>query len=318
MYAVLSFRKAQGKKQTEDKGEIGMFIEPTTGNKEGVSDQIRSKVLIDALPYIQRYNNKIVVVKYGGNAMTNEDLKNAVMSDIVLLSLVGVKVVLVHGGGPEINDMLKRVGIESKFINGLRYTDEATVDIVKMVLAGKVNKELVSHLTRHKGKALGMCGIDGQMITAHKIQGDVDLGYVGEIVDVNTAPILDAIGNGYIPVISTVACDEEGQTYNINADTAAARIAAELNAENLILMTDIVGLLKDKDDPSTLIPTVHVSDVPFMKRQGIISGGMIPKIDCCVEAVRRGVRKTCIIDGRVPHSILIELLTNEGIGTQII
>lgn len=295
-----------------------MFIEPTTGNKEGVSDQIRSKVLIDALPYIQRYNNKIVVVKYGGNAMTNEDLKNAVMSDIVLLSLVGVKVVLVHGGGPEINDMLKRVGIESKFINGLRYTDEATVDIVKMVLAGKVNKELVSHLTRHKGKALGMCGIDGQMITAHKLQGEVDLGYVGEIVDVNTAPILDAIGNGYIPVISTVACDEEGQTYNINADTAAARIAAELNAENLILMTDIVGLLKDKDDPSTLIPTVHVSDVPFMKRQGIISGGMIPKIDCCVEAVRRGVRKTCIIDGRVPHSILIELLTNEGIGTQII
>lgn len=295
-----------------------MFIEPTTGNKEGVSDQIRSKVLIDALPYIQRYNNKIVVVKYGGNAMTNEDLKNAVMSDIVLLSLVGVKVVLVHGGGPEINDMLKRVGIESKFINGLRYTDEATVDIVKMVLAGKVNKELVSHLTRHKGKALGMCGIDGQMITAHKLQGEVDLGYVGEIVDVNTAPILDAIGNGYIPVISTVACDEEGQTYNINADTAAARIAAELNAENLILMTDIVGLLKDKDDTSTLIPTVHVSDVPFMKRQGIISGGMIPKIDCCVEAVRRGVRKTCIIDGRVPHSILIELLTNEGIGTQII
>ena len=295
-----------------------MFIEPTAGNKEGVSDQVRSKVLIDALPYIQRYNNKIVVVKYGGNAMTNEDLKNAVMSDIVLLSLVGVKVVLVHGGGPEINDMLKRVGIESKFINGLRYTDEATVDIVKMVLAGKVNKELVSHLTRHKGKALGMCGIDGQMITAHKLQGEVDLGYVGEIVDVNTAPILDAIGNGYIPVISTVACDEEGQTYNINADTAAARIAAELNAENLILMTDIVGLLKDKDDTSTLIPTVHVSDVPFMKRQGIISGGMIPKIDCCVEAVRRGVRKTCIIDGRVPHSILIELLTNEGIGTQII
>ncbi|MGN1102385.1 MAG: acetylglutamate kinase [Huintestinicola sp.] len=295
-----------------------MFIEPTAGNKEGVSNQVRSKVLIDALPYIQRYNNKIVVVKYGGNAMTNEELKNAVMSDIVLLSLVGVKVVLVHGGGPEINDMLKRVGIESKFINGLRYTDEATVDIVKMVLAGKVNKELVSHLTRHKGKALGMCGIDGQMITAHKIKGDVDLGYVGEIVDVNTAPILDAIGNGYIPVISTVACDEEGQTYNINADTAAARIAAELNAENLILMTDIVGLLKDKDDTSTLIPTVHVSDVPFMKRQGIISGGMIPKIDCCVEAVRRGVRKTCIIDGRVPHSILIELLTNEGIGTQII
>ncbi len=283
-----------------------------------ISNEIRSKILIDALPYIQRYNGKIVVVKYGGNAMTNEELKNAVMSDIVLLSLVGVKVVLVHGGGPEINDMLKRVGIESKFINGLRYTDEATVDIVKMVLAGKVNKELVSHLTRHKGKALGMCGIDGQMITASKMQSEPDLGFVGEIENVNTTPITDALDRGYVPVIATVACDENGQTYNINADTAAARIAAELRAENLILMTDIVGLLKDKDDDGTLINTVQVSEVPFMKRQGIISGGMIPKIDCCVEAVRRGVKKTCIIDGRVPHSILIELLSNEGIGTQFI
>ncbi len=283
-----------------------------------ISNTIRSKVLIDALPYIQKYNNKIVVVKYGGNAMTNEELKNAVMSDIVLLSLVGVKVVLVHGGGPEINDMLKKVGIESRFVNGLRYTDEATVDIVKMVLSGKVNKELVSHLTQNKGKALGMCGIDGQMLVAHKIEGEDDLGYVGEIVKVNTQPILDALNNNYIPVIATVACDENGQTYNVNADTAASRIAAELGAENLILMTDIVGLLKDKDDPDTLISEVQVSEVPFMKRQGIISGGMIPKIDCCVEAVRRGVHKTCIIDGRVPHSILIELLSNEGIGTQFI
>ena len=283
-----------------------------------ISNDVRSKILSDALPYIQRYNGKIVVVKYGGNAMTNEELKDAVMSDIVLLSLVGVKVVLVHGGGPEINDMLKRVGIESKFINGLRYTDEAPVDIVKMVLAGKVNKELVSHLIQHGGKALGLCGIDGGMITAHKMEGEVDLGYVGEIVDVNTTPIHDALDNGYVPVISTVACDENAQVYNINADTAAARIAAELGAENLILMTDIVGLLSDKDDDSTLIPTVQVSEVPFMKRQGIISGGMIPKIDCCVEAVRRGVKKTCIIDGRVPHSILIELLSNEGIGTQFI
>ncbi len=283
-----------------------------------ISNEIRSKILIDALPYIQRYNGKIVVVKYGGNAMTNEELKNAVMSDIVLLSLVGVKVVLVHGGGPEINEMLKKVGIESKFINGLRYTDEATVDIVKMVLAGKVNKELVSHLTRHKGKALGMCGIDGQMITASKMQSDPDLGFVGEIENVNTTPITDALDRGYVPVIATVACGKDGQTYNINADTAAARIAAELRAENLILMTDIVGLLKDKDDDGTLITTVQVSEVPFMKRQGIISGGMIPKIDCCVEAVRRGVKKTCIIDGRVPHSILIELLSNEGIGTQFI
>ncbi len=283
-----------------------------------IENEVRSKILIDALPYIQRYSGKIVVVKYGGNAMTNEALKDAVMSDIVLLSLVGVKVVLVHGGGPEINDMLKRVGIESKFINGLRYTDEATVDIVKMVLSGKVNKELVSHLIEHGGKALGLCGIDGGMITAHKMEGEVDLGFVGEIVDVNTTPILDALDKGYVPVIATVACDEEAQTYNINADTAAARIAAELGAENLVLMTDIVGLLEDKDDDSTLIPTVQVSEVPFMKKQGIISGGMIPKIDCCVEAVRRGVHKTCIIDGRVPHSILIELLTNEGIGTQFI
>ena len=283
-----------------------------------ISNAIRSQILIDALPYIQRYNNKIVVIKYGGNAMTNEDLKNAVMSDIVLLSLVGVKVVLVHGGGPEINDMLKRVGIESRFINGLRYTDEATVDIVKMVLAGKVNKELVAHLAQHKGNALGLCGIDGQMLLARKMEGEDDLGFVGEITNVNTAPILDALGGGYVPILATVACDEKGQTYNVNADTAAARIAAELGAENLILMTDIVGLLRDKDDSNTLIPTVNVSEVPFMKRQGIISGGMIPKIDCCVEAVRRGVKRTSIIDGRVPHSILIELFSNEGIGTQFI
>lgn len=283
-----------------------------------ISNEIRSKVLIDALPYIQRYNGKIVVIKYGGNAMTNEVLKDAVMSDIVLLSLVGVKVVLVHGGGPEINDMLKRVGIESKFINGLRYTDEATVDIVKMVLAGKVNKELVAYLKQHDGNALGLCGIDGGMLVAHKMESDPDLGFVGEIDSVNTTPITDALDRGYVPVIATVACDSNGQTLNVNADTAAARIAAELKAENLILMTDIKGLLKDKDDADTLIPTVQVSEVPFMKRQGIISGGMIPKIDCCVEAVRRGVKKTCIIDGRVPHSILIELLSNEGIGTQFI
>lgn len=281
-----------------------------------ISNEIRSQVLIDALPYIQRYNNKIVVIKYGGNAMTNEELKNAVMSDIVLLNLVGIKTVLVHGGGPEINDMLKRVGIESRFINGLRYTDEATVDIVKMVLAGKVNKELVSHLIQHKGNALGMCGIDGQMLLCKKLEDEVDLGYVGEIEKVNTEPITNALEKGYIPVIATVAADESGQTYNVNADTAAARIAAELKAENLILMTDIIGLLRDKDDTDTLIKSVQVSEVPFMKRQGIISGGMIPKIDCCVEAVRRGVKKTCIIDGRVPHSILIELLSNEGIGTQ--
>lgn len=281
-----------------------------------ISNNIRSQVLIDALPYIQDYNNKIVVIKYGGNAMTNNELKDAVMSDIVLLSLVGVKVVLVHGGGPEINEMLDRVGIESKFIGGLRYTDEQTVEIVKMVLAGKVNKELVSILEQHKGKALGLCGIDGKMILAEKMKSEVDLGYVGEIVSVNTKPILDALDNGYIPVIATVATDENGQTYNINADTAAARIASCLKAENLILMTDIVGLLQDKDDDTTLIPTVQVSEVPYLKNKGTISGGMIPKIDCCVEAVRRGVSRTSIIDGRIPHSILIELLSSEGIGTQ--
>ena len=283
-----------------------------------LSDEVRTKVLIDALPYIQHYSNKIVVIKYGGNAMTNEELKEAVMTDIVLLNLVGIKTVLVHGGGPEINEMLRRVGIESKFIGGLRYTDSDTVDIVKMVLAGKLNKELVAHLASHGGKALGMCGIDGGMLMAKKKEGEVDLGFVGEITSVNTAPIVNALENGYIPVIATVAGDENGQTYNINADTAAAAIAAELKAENLILMTDIKGLLRDKDDPSTLIPEVQVSEVPFLKRQGIISGGMIPKIDCCVEAVRRGVKKTVIIDGRVPHSILIELLTNEGAGTQFI
>lgn len=281
-----------------------------------ITNSVRSRVLIDALPYIQKYNNKIVVVKYGGNAMTNEELKQAVMSDIVLLSLIGIKVVLVHGGGPEINDMLKRLNIESKFINGLRYTDKETIDVVKMVLSGKVNKELVSLLQQHNGKALGLCGIDGEMLLAEKKQSEVDLGYVGEIKKVNTQPIIDALEHGYIPVIATVGVGKDGQSYNINADTASSRIASELGAENLILMTDIVGLLRDKDDPSTLIPSVNVSEVPFMKRQGIISGGMIPKIDCCVEAVRRGVKRTSIIDGRVPHSILIELFSSKGIGTQ--
>lgn len=285
---------------------------------EPISNQIRAQVLVDALPYIQKYNDKIVVVKYGGNAMTNEKLKQAVMNDIVLLSLVGVKVVLVHGGGPEISEMLKKLQIESRFIGGLRYTDQETVDVVKMVLAGKVNKELVNLLSRSKGNAVGLCGIDGDMLRAERKVGSngEDLGFVGDIVKVNEKPILDALADGYIPVIATVASDEFGQTYNINADTAAARIAAQLKAENLILMTDIAGLLRDKDDPSTLIPYVNVSEVPFLKRKGIISGGMIPKIECCVEAVRRGVKKTAIIDGRIPHSILIETLSNEGIGTQ--
>ncbi len=287
---------------------------------ENITNTEKSQILIDALPYIQKYSDKIVVVKYGGNAMTNKELKDAVMTDIVLLSLVGVKVVLVHGGGPEINDMLKRLNIESKFINGLRYTDEAAIDVVKMVLAGKVNKELVQLLAQHKGSAVGLCGIDGAMLTAEKKTTDdgQDLGFVGEITKVNPKPILDALNNGNIPVIATVATDAEGNTYNVNADTAAARIAAELGAERLILMTDIAGLLRDKDDVSTLIPKVNVSEVPYLKMQGIVSGGMIPKIDCCVEAVRRGVESAVIIDGRVPHSILIEILSNEGIGTQFV
>ncbi len=285
---------------------------------DNISNKIKSQILIDALPYIQKYNNKTVVIKYGGNAMTNEELKNAVMSDIVLLSLVGIKVILVHGGGPEINDMLGKVGKKSRFIAGLRYTDEETMDIVRMVLAGKVNKNLVSHLGRHKGNAIGICGIDSAILKAEKLRSDIDLGYVGDIVAVNSKPIQDLIEKGYIPVIATVALGDDGKTYNINADTAAARIASEVKAENLILMTDIAGLLQDKEDESTLLPTVNTDDIADLKTEGIISGGMIPKVDCCVEALENGVKKTCIIDGRVPHSILIELLSNEGAGTQFI
>lgn len=277
---------------------------------------IRANVMVEALPYLQKYNNKVVVVKYGGNAMTNDRLKQAVMQDIVLLSLVGIKVVLVHGGGPEINDMLKKVGKESKFVNGLRYTDEETIDIVQMVLAGKVNKDLVSMLESHGGKAMGLCGLDGKMIEAEML--NPELGLVGEITDVNPEIIQDALDNGYIPVVSTIARGKDGTVYNINADTAAARIAAEMKAPSLILLTDIKGLLEDKDDENTIIRTVGVSEVPYLKKQGIVSGGMIPKIDCCVEAVRRGVKQANIIDGRIPHSILIELLTDIGAGTMII
>lgn len=277
---------------------------------------VRANVMIEALPYLQKYNNKVVVVKYGGNAMTNDKLKHAVMEDIVMLSTVGIKVVLVHGGGPEINDMLKRVGKESKFVNGLRYTDEETVDIVQMVLAGKVNKDLVSMLESHGGTAIGLCGLDGNMIEAEQL--DPNLGYVGEITEVDPKIIQNALDNGYIPVISTIGRGKNGTVYNINADTAAARIAAEMGAPSLILLTDIKGLLEDKDDENTIIRTVGVSEVPFLKKQGIITGGMIPKIDCCVEAVRRGVKQANIIDGRIPHSILIELLTDLGAGTMII
>ena len=281
-----------------------------------VEHESRAQILSDALPYIQKYANKVVVVKYGGNAMTNNELKQAVMSDIVLLSLCGIKIVLVHGGGPEINAMLNKVGKESKFVNGLRYTDQETIDIVQMVLCGKVNKDLVDLLYTHKGEAIGLCGLDSHLIEAEQLSPD--LGLVGEITNINAKVIEDVLEKGYIPVISTVAAGKDGAVYNINADTAAARIAAELKAESLILLTDIKGLLRDKDDENTLIYSVGVSEVPYLKEQGIISGGMIPKIDCCVEAVRRGVKQANIIDGRIPHSILIELLTNEGAGTMII
>ena len=267
----------------------------------------------EATPYIQKYHGKTLVIKYGGNAMVNEELKLAVMNDLVTLTLLGVRVVLVHGGGPEITDLLKRLGKKSEFINGLRVTDREAADIVQMVLAGKVGKGLVGYIQSMGGKAIGLCGMDGHMIEARKLD-DVH-GYVGEIVNVNTQPILDVLEKGYIPVISTVGCDNEGNPYNINADTAAARIAASLGAESLISMTDIRGILRDPADESTLIPAIQVSEAPQLIREGIISGGMIPKIECCIEAIRRGVKKVFIIDGRVPHAILIECLTDEGVGT---
>ncbi len=283
-----------------------------------ISNNDRARVLVQALPYIQQHAGKTIVVKYGGNAMVNEALKDAVMSDIVLMQMVGIHVVLVHGGGPEISGMLKKIGKESRFIDGLRVTDGETVDIVQMVLAGKVNKDLVQLLERHNGRAIGLCGLDGGMLKAEKLKGENDLGFVGEITEVNPEIISKAAASGYVPIIATVAGGEGGEVFNINADVAASRIAAEIGAEKLILMTDVRGLLRDKDDEDTLIPEVNVSDVPRLQNQGIISGGMIPKIDCCVEAVRRGVKCATIIDGRIPHSILIELFSDEGIGTMFL
>ena len=278
-----------------------------------ISNAERAHVIVSALPYIKEYTGKILVVKYGGNAMINEELKDSVMRDIVLLSLIGVKVVLVHGGGPEITDMLSKIGKESRFVNGLRVTDKETAEIVQMVLAGKINKSLVGLLERKGGKSLGLSGLDGQMIKA-RIKSE-ELGFVGEITDVDVTPILDVIEKGYIPVISTVACDDDGNVYNINADTAAAKIAGALGAQSLISMTDISGILRDKDDPSTLISEIKISDAPMLIEDGIINGGMIPKVECCVNAIKWGVKKVFIIDGRVPHAILIETLTDEGIGT---
>ena len=278
-----------------------------------ISNAERASVLVQALPYIKKYAGETVVVKYGGNAMVNEELKDAVMSDIVLMQLVGINVVLVHGGGPEISAMLKKIGKESKFIGGMRYTDTETVEIVQQVLAGKVNKDLVQLLEQQGGRAVGLCGLDGSLLKADKLEEN--LGFVGEIREVNTQILKNAAQNGYIPVVATVAAGYHGEVFNINADVAAARIAAELGAMKLILMTDVRGLLRNKEDESTIIPVVNVSDVSRLKKDGIISGGMIPKIDCCVDAVRRGVGRTHIIDGRIPHSILIELFTDEGIGT---
>ena len=280
-----------------------------------LSNAERAEILTQALPYIRRYNGKIVVVKYGGNAMINETLKQQVMEDIVLLWLVGVKVVLVHGGGPEISDLMAKLGKEPVFVDGLRVTDKETVDIVQMVLAGKVNKSLVNLLESRGGKAMGISGIDGRLIEA-KMKNE-KLGYVGKITNVNIKPVTDLLEKGYIPVVSTVGCDREGNTYNINGDTAAAYIAGALNAERLIMMTDIAGILRDKDDPSTLIPEVTVSGAKALYEEGVISGGMIPKVDCCIEAIERGVENVIIMDGRISHSILMELLTDEGAGTMV-
>ena len=276
----------------------------------------RANVLAEALPYIQKYNGKTIVVKYGGNAMISDELRHAVISDIILLNLVGIRVVVVHGGGPEISEMLKKIGKQSHFVDGLRYTDEETMDVVQQVLCGRVNKNLVATMNRLGGKALGLCGIDGGMFLAKK--QDEKYGLVGDITHVDPTPVINALDSGYIPVVSTVAQGEDAETsYNVNADTAAAKLATALNAEKLILLTDVRGLLRDPKDDSTLIPELQLSSVPALIREGIISGGMIPKIDCCVEAVRSGVQSAIILDGRVQHSILIELLSNEGIGTML-
>ena len=276
---------------------------------------VKAEVLSQALPYIQKYNSKIVVIKYGGNAMINEELKTNVIKDVVLLSEIGVKVILVHGGGPEINRTLDKMGKETQFINGLRYTDEETIDVVQMVLAGKTNKDLVKLIMQKGGNAVGISGVDNQLIIAKKHESEDDLGYVGDVDKINPNIIIDMLDKGYIPVIASVGTDEEGHTYNINADTAAAEIAGALGAENMILVSDIPGLLADKDDEGTLIPLVHVYEVNSLIEKGIIGGGMIPKVDCCVRAIRQDVKKAVIIDGRIPHSILIEMLSKEGIGT---
>ena len=281
-----------------------------------ITNAQRAEVLTQALPFIQKYYGKVVVVKYGGNAMISESLKQQVMEDIVLLHLTGVKVVLVHGGGPEITDTLKKIGKESVFHNGLRVTDKETVDVVQMVLAGKINKGLVNLLEAKGGAAIGLSGIDGQMIKASV--KDPALGYVGKIESVNVTPITDLLKHDYIPVVSTIGCDSEGNVYNINADTAAAYIAGAMNAERLFTMTDIEGILRDKDDHTSIIPCIDLKEAEELFASGVISGGMIPKVECCIEAIKHGVKKVAILDGRVPHALLIEMLTDEGAGTMVV
>ena len=280
------------------------------------TDAMRAEMLTQALPYLQKYRNKTIVIKYGGNAMQSEELKRLVMGDAVLLSMVGIRTVIVHGGGPEITDMLKRVGKTTEFVDGLRVTDKESAEIVQMVLAGKVNKDLVNILQNSGGRAIGISGIDGHLIDA-KIR-DERLGFVGEITNINIEIVEDILNMGYIPVISTVGLDSEGNVYNINADTAAARIAGMLGAESLIMMTDIRGVLENKDDPSSLITKIVASEVRQLMNRGIISGGMIPKVECCVEAIRRGVKKVFVVDGRVPHCTLMELFTDDGMGTMFV
>lgn len=282
---------------------------------DNFSNAQRARVLTQALPYIKKYNGKIIVVKYGGNAMTSDVLKQQVMEDIVLLWLVGVKVVLVHGGGPEISETMQKLGKKAEFVDGLRVTDKETVDIVQMVLAGKVNKTLVNLIEMKGGRAMGISGMDGRLIEAK--QKDEKLGYVGKVTNVNIAPVLDLLEKGYIPVISTLGCDKDGNTYNINGDTAAAYIAGALGAERLVMMTDVAGILRDKEDVSTLISSITIAQAKRLYEEGIITGGMIPKVDCCIEAINRGVRKVIIMDGRVEHAILMEMLTNEGAGTMV-
>ena len=280
------------------------------------SHEQQAQTLIEALPYIQKFTGKTIVVKYGGNAMISDELRRAVMSDVILLNLVGIRVVAVHGGGPEISAMLKMIGHESKFVDGLRYTDVTTMDIVQAVLCGKVNKDLVSQLGRLGGRAVGLCGMDGQLFQAEQM--DEKYGLVGRITGVNPEPVKNALEHGYIPIVSTVAQGVDSDTaYNINADTAAAKLAEALGAEKLILLTDVRGLLRDPKDESTLIHVVRTREVPALVEEGIISGGMIPKMQCCVDAIHGGVERVHILDGRIPHSILIELLSDEGIGTMM-